>query len=69
MFLCVLKSRIVSRAAKIVFSKKCRDVKNEVFGKRIACLGLCHVGERQTKKKKKLKKGIAKNARKIVNEK
>ena len=46
---------MVPHCAKIVFSQSCRDVKHEVFGKKIAFLFLSfYVGDRETEQKKKL---------------
>ena len=47
-----------------VFSKNCRDVKNEAFGKKLYLFCLFYVGERQTENKEKTK--IVKLPRKIV---
>ena len=54
------KTQIVSICAKIVFSQNCRDVKNEVFKKKIAFFDFClfYVAARETEKKKnKMEKG------------
>ena len=48
---------MVSICAKIVFSQNCRDVKNEVFAKKIAVLFLAFlVAARETEKWKKAPK-------------
>ena len=49
---------MVSICAKIAFSPNCRDVKNEVFEKKIAFLVFFfffYVGDREAEKKKKKK--------------
>ena len=50
-----LKTQIVSICAKIVFSQNCRDVKNEVFEKKIACLAFVffYVAARETEQWKR----------------
>ena len=45
------KTQIVSNCAKIVCSQNCRDVKNEVFEKKIIlCFCLFYVAARETEK-------------------
>ena len=56
-----LTSQIVGRGAKVVFSKICWDVKDEVFEQKVAVLFLFFMFEKDKQKQKKQKRKLTKN--------